>query len=90
VGRDLSWNWFIWGALTMACAVVGFFFLRFWRESRDRFFLLFAAAFWALGLNWLGLVALPYDVETRHYVYFFRLAAFVLILVAIVDKNRRQ
>ncbi len=90
MGQQLTLNAFLWGALAMASSTVGLYFLRFWRESRDRFFLLFAAAFWALALNWAGLGLLPYDRETRHYVYFLRLFAFVLILVAIADKNRRD
>ena len=43
------------GALAMASAVAGLFFLRFWRETRDRLFAMFALAFWVLGVNWLGL-----------------------------------
>ena len=65
---------------------VGLFFLRMWRESRDRFFALFGLAFWILGLNWLAL--LWGTSEHRHYVYALRLFAFLLILAAIADKNR--
>jgi hypothetical protein len=75
------------GALVMASAVAGLFFLRFWRETRDRLFAMFALAFWVLGVNWLGL-ALSEQPETRTFFYVLRLLAFVLILVAIVDKNR--
>ena len=31
------------GAIVMGYAVAGLFFLRFWRETRDRLFLIFAA-----------------------------------------------
>lgn len=81
---------FLLGACAMACAAIGLFFLRFWRRSRDRLFLLFAVAFWILGLNRLGLAAVDTTSESRMYLYGVRLAAFVLILVAIADKNRRQ
>ena len=67
---------------------VGLFFLRLWRETRDRFFALFGLAFWLLALNWLAILwANPAD-EHRHYFYVIRLLAFLLIIAAIVDKNR--
>ena len=79
---------FIWGALTMGCITAAACFLRCWRESRDRFFLLFAIAFLALALNWLALAVIQPPRESEHYVYAVRLVAYVLILAAIVDKNR--
>ena len=81
-------NQTVYGALVMGCAVIGVFFLRFWRTTRDRLFAMFALAFWALGLNWLGLAVLTRTDEARTAFYVVRLAAFVLILLAIVDKNR--
>lgn len=80
---------FIYGALVMAASAAGLFFLRFWRESRDRLFLIFALAFWVLAANWLVL-ALSTDDETRAWAYLVRLAAFSLILIGIFDKNRRS
>ena len=41
---------FLSGAITMGFLVAGFFFLRFWKRTRDSLFLAFAAAFWLLGL----------------------------------------
>lgn len=79
---------FLWGASSVAAGVAGLFFLRFWRQTRDRFFLAFALAFLALSLNWVGLVATSRGDETRTLFYGLRLAAFALIIVAIVDKNR--
>jgi hypothetical protein len=49
---------------------------------------LFAAAFAMLGLNYLLLAAGDRQSEFRPYLYLIRLAAFLLIIVAIVDKNR--
>ncbi len=80
---------FLWGALSMACLVSGLFFLRYYRQSRDRFFLFFSIAFFVFALNWLGLSVVPREHESRHYVYVVRLIAFVLLLVAIAAKNRR-
>jgi hypothetical protein len=75
------------GMLVMACVVVGLFFLRFWRRTRDRLFLIFAAAFLLMGLNWLLLATIGRE-ETHTALYLIRLVAFVLIIIGIVDKNR--
>lgn len=83
-------NEFVWGALAMSCWVVGLFFLRYWRSTRDRLFLFFCLGFWAFAVTWIGLGVLQPSVESRHYFYVFRLVAFVLIIVGIVDKNRRR
>ncbi len=80
---------FLFGAIVMACAVAGLFFLRFWRKTRDRLFAVFAVAFWVLGLNWLALAFTRAD-EVRPALYVVRLLAFLLILVAIIDKNRSR
>jgi hypothetical protein len=49
---------------------------------------MFAFAFWTLSLHWIGLaVVMPHD-ETRPYFFVLRLIAFLLILVAVIDKNR--
>jgi len=71
-----------------ASMVAGLCFLRFWRDTHDRLFAFFAAAFWLLALSWLLLAFLSPAEETRPYVYAIRLAAFALIIAAIVDKNR--
>jgi hypothetical protein len=80
---------FFWGALALASWVAGLYFAKFWRITRDRLFRLFAFAFWTLALHWTALGILEPPVESRHYLYLLRLLAFVLILIAIVDKNRR-
>jgi hypothetical protein len=76
------------GAITMGYAVAGLFFLRFWRETRDRLFLIFTGAFWLLGLQRLALAFSRDMVEEPTGLYLIRLFAFLLILGAIVDKNR--
>jgi len=80
---------FLGGASTVASWIIALFLLKFWRESRDRLLLLFGLAFVVLGLNWLLVAAFHPDSETRHYFYAVRLIAFLLILVGILDKNRR-
>ena len=81
---------FITGAIAMASAIVALFFLRFWRDTGDRLFGMFSMAFLLLGITRLGLAFAPrLTDEPQTHWYWVRLAAFLIILVAIVDKNRR-
>ena len=80
-------NLFALGANVLCCVVIGLFFLRFWRKTRDRLFAIFAAAFSLLGLNWL-LLSFTEGDEARTFLYLIRLVAFVLIIYGIWDKNR--
>ena len=78
---------FMSGAVTLGFAIGAVFFLRFWRRTADRLFLAFALAFFLLALNqalaqWLGAAD-----ERAGYAYLLRVIGFVIILVAIVDKN---
>jgi hypothetical protein len=81
---------FLSGGLVMACLVAALFFWRYWIRSRDRLFLYFAAAFGTLAIHWswVGLELTP-DLPL-YQTYILRLVAFVLIIVGIVDKNRRE
>lgn len=72
----------------MGFLVAAGFFLRFWRESRERLFLLFAGAFCLLGVNRIVTVLLQQEESLVPYVV--RLLAFLLILLAILDKNLRK
>jgi hypothetical protein len=80
---------FLSGAVTLGFLLCGLHFLRFWKRSRDSLFLAFACAFWLLGLNQALLALTNIPVEERSWVYLLRLAAFVLIIVAIAAKNRK-
>ncbi len=80
---------FLWGAIAMGCFVSGLFFFRFWRLSRDRLFVLFGTAFWMLAVHWSALAVASVPDEARYSLYLIRLAAFVLILAGVIDKNRR-
>ena len=78
------------GMMVVSTAVAALFFLRSWRRTGDRLFLIFAGGFVVMSAHWLirGLIPLP--SEAQPYFYLVRLAAFLLILVAIFDKNRRK
>jgi hypothetical protein len=80
---------FIHGAIAMGCGVATLFFLRFWKSTGDRLFVYFAAAFAVLSAHWIALGVLDLPTEIRFSLYVPRLIAFVLIILGIVDKNRR-
>ena len=78
---------FLSGAATMGFVIAAVFFLRFWRKTRDRFFVAFSIAFFLLALNqalaqWLGAAD-----ERVMYTYLLRVLGFIIILAAIIDKN---
>jgi hypothetical protein len=74
----------------MASLVAAVFFWRFWRQTHDRFFMLFAAAFLLEAINRTTLAAIgSVSEEQEPLFYMVRLFSFVLILIAIVDKNLR-
>jgi hypothetical protein len=77
------------GLIAMGFAVAALFFVRFWWKTRDPLFLAFAFAFVLLALN-QGLPALL-DVprEEQSPFYLLRMAAFILIIVAIIGKNMK-
>ncbi len=77
------------GALVLGYLVIGLFFLRFWSASRDRLFVLFALAFGVLAVQRFALSVTQETMEDQTVFYLMRLAAFVIIIIAIVDKNRR-
>ena len=81
-------NQFLAGAAAMSLFVIVLFFLRFWKKTHDRLFLLFAGAFFTLMLERI-IRAVIGENDWTPYVYTVRLAAFVLIIIAVIDKNRR-
>lgn len=81
---------FLRGGLVVACFVAGLFFLHYYRQTRDRIFVFFVVAFWSLAAHWVGLAIANPELESRHYIFLFRLLAFVALIVGILDKNRRS
>ena len=79
---------FVNGATAMGFAIAGLHFLRFWRETRDRLFVFFAAAFWVFAAERIALLYVGPDEAARAEVYVARLVAFALIIIAVFDKNR--
>jgi len=78
------------GAIAMASLIVALFFLRFWKNTRDRFFIFFAIAF---GLEAVSRALLGYNQGSSEHeplYYLMRLVSFILILIAVIDKNRTR
>jgi hypothetical protein len=78
---------FVGGASALGCLIAGLFFLKFWRRTRDGLFLAFAVAFWLLGANAALPILLNRPAAVHGEVYLLRLAAFLLIILAIASKN---
>ena len=78
---------FIAGIVTMGFLTAGAFFLRFWKRTRDSLFLAFAAAFVLLALNQAIAALTTLGRDEIGWVWLLRLAAFCIIIAAIVWKN---
>lgn len=76
------------GGIAVGWALAGLFFFRFWRNTRDGFFLFFAASFWIESINRVALGAWESASETTPLFYGVRLISYGLILLAIWQKNR--
>jgi hypothetical protein len=76
------------GAVAMGSAVAALFFLRFWRQTRERLFLIFALAFLVEAVMRVVLAIAEVQNEQEPFFYLGRLLTFTLIVIAIIDKNR--
>jgi len=79
---------FLSGAVVFGFGTCALFFVRFWKRTREGLFLAFALAFMLLGLGQTVLTLGSIPTEERGSLYLIRLAAFLLILIAIYRKNR--
>jgi hypothetical protein len=78
---------FLSGAIAMGFLVCAVFFLRFWARTKDGLFFAFALAFVLLALNSALTTLLGLPLEERSWIYLLRLAAFTLLIGAILGKN---
>ena len=81
---------FLGGMLAMGYLVAAAFFLRFWKQTRDRLFIFFSLAFGILALQRVLLTIEFSFTEDRTWMYVLRLIAFLLIVYAIIAKNRER
>jgi hypothetical protein len=75
------------GAIATMALLAALFFLRFWRQTQDRLFLLFAVAFGLEGLNRIALASTESPNEGRPLLYVVRLGSYLIILLAVAQKN---
>ena len=80
---------FLDGATAMAAFIGGLFFLRFWRQTGDRFFLVFGLGLWMWAVEWTFRALAPAASRDVPYAFLIRLGGFLAILAGILQKNRR-
>jgi hypothetical protein len=77
------------GAIALGSFVAGLFFFRYWRSTRDTFFLFFSLSFWIEAANRIAF-GLLFASEFEPVFYLLRVLAYGLIVVAILQKNRKR
>jgi len=76
--------------LIVACTLVSAaFFFKFWRQTRDPLFIGFSVAFFIEGCNRLSFLFVDSPTGDNPFIYTVRLISYLVILVAIANKNRR-
>ena len=81
---------FLSGLITMGFVIASLFFFRFWKRTQDALFATFGFAFLLLALNQALIGLSDITGEERSLLYIPRLAAFALLIAAIVGKNIRK
>lgn len=81
-------NGFLLGVIVTSSLTAAAFFLKFWKQTGDKLFLGFGAAFAIEGINRLAFLFLETPNEGDPVIYMVRLFSYLLILVAIINKNR--
>jgi hypothetical protein len=85
---SVALNQMLLGGIAVASLVAALFFVRYWRSTRDRFFLLFALSFGIEALNRIAIGLTQSWSEDAPLHYIVRVLSYGLILVAVWDKNR--
>ena len=83
-------NLFLLGAIMMSLLISGLFFLKFWRQTRDSLFLVFALSFFVEAANRTLLAMSHNPREGEPIFYLVRLLSFGLILLGIINKNLKK
>ena len=83
----INLNPFLSGVITAGFILASLFFFSFWRRTWDSLFAAFGAAFLLLAANQALLTLAGIPEEHRSWVYLLRLAAFALLIIAIIRKN---
>lgn len=83
-------NLMLLGAIAFASLMAGLFFLRFWKQTKDRFFLFFALSFGIEGVNRIVMGLELHFQEDHPVIYVIRFISYLLIMFAILEKNRTK
>lgn len=78
---------FLLGVIATASVTAGWFFLKFWKKTRDVFFLAFAIFFLTEAVTRVALLFFNRPNEGSPWIYLIRLFALLVILAAILHKN---
>ncbi len=76
------------GAITALYLVASLFFFRYSRKTGDALFKYFGFAFSLLAIERIVWLAIGSANEFQPIIYLFRLVAFLMIIAAILKKNR--
>jgi hypothetical protein len=80
---------FLSGAVTLGFLIAALFFFRFFARTADSLFKWFGVAFLLLAAGQALVTLLDVTSEERSWIFLLRLAAFVMLAVAILRKNTR-
>jgi uncharacterized membrane protein HdeD (DUF308 family) len=78
---------FLLGCITASSLIIGLFFLRFWKATRDVLFLAFAVFFVIQGGSYAFVVSLSHPNEGSVWLFLVRLLSILVVLGAILWKN---
>lgn len=87
-----GYEFMLYGFIVAEQLVIALYFARFWRATRDPFFLFFAAGFVVMTLHrvLLGFAKVNgVELEQQTWIFAIRAASYLLILAGIVQKNIR-
>jgi hypothetical protein len=80
---------FLAGALMATYVVLGMYFMRFWRKTRDQLFLWFGTAFIVFAAERIVFAFGGSPNSESHAVFYvLRLFGYLMIIFGIVQKNR--
>jgi hypothetical protein len=70
--------------------IAGLFFFRFWWRTNDNLFMYFGVSFYILAVSQALAALSGIPREDQSWIYLLRLAAFLLLIAAIIGKNIRR
>ena len=84
---EFAYSDYLAGMITMGYLVSAAFFLQFWSRTKDALFLSFALAFLLIAISAAFTSLLQLPLEEYSWIYLLRLAAFLLLIAAILQNN---